>query len=160
MTKRSLAAPLEKWLPYRFGLIAGRIGTFVAPMFKVKYDLPLAAGRTLAVISRYQPLSAAELARHTSYDPFKTARAIDLLIGRGLIHRGADPRDRRKAKLQLTSKGRRIFREYAQFARRVEQLWLAEITKSELRALYSVLDKVDRKVATLSARNAWKAFVD
>jgi DNA-binding MarR family transcriptional regulator len=153
-------APLEKWLPYRFALIAGRLGAFVTPMFRKRYDLPLQAVRTLAVIARYQPLSAAELGRHTSADAFKVARAIDLLLRRKLIRRDADPADRRRARLELTAKGQGIYLDYEKFARRVEHLWLSELSKAELEVLYTVLDKVDSKVATLDSRDAWKAFVD
>ena len=162
MSKKLTApsAPLEKWLPYRFGLISGRLAAFAAPMFRDRHDLPLAAGRTLAVIARYQPLSAAELGRYTSSDAFKVARAIDLLIRRGLIRRDADPEDRRRARLQLTAKGRVIYRDYEKFARRVEHLWLSELSDTELKVLFTVLDKVDDKVATLGAPDAWKTFVD
>lgn len=154
------ATPLEKWLPYRFSLIAGRLGAFATPLFRDRYDLPLAAGRTLAVISRYQPLSASELGLYTSYDAFKVARAIDMLLRRKLIRRDADPEDRRRARLQLTPKGEEVYRDYEKFARRVEHLWLSELSDAELKVLYAVLDKVDSKVATLTAPDAWKAFVD
>src|SRR6201999_1463924 len=140
--------PLEKWLPYRLGLIAMRVGAFSAPMFRAKHDLPVLAGRTLAVIARYQPLSAAELAQHTSSDAFKAARAIDLLLRRGLVQRDADPADRRRAKLQLTPQGQSVYRDYEKFTRRVEHLWLSELSEDELEVLYAVLDKIDRKVAT------------
>lgn len=153
-------APLEKWLPYRFGLISARIGAFAAPMFKTRYDLPQAAGRMLAVIARYQPLSATELAQHTSADAFKTARTLDLLLKRGLIRREVDSTDRRKARLQLSPKGRSVYRDYEKFARRVEHLWLSVLSETELEVLYTVLDKVDSKVATLGGPNAWQAFVD
>ena len=97
MGKKSTATPepLEKWLPYRFALISARLGVFAAPLFRDRYDLPQAVGRTLAVIARYQPLSASELASHTSYDAFKVARSIDMLLRRTLIRRDAAPKDRR-----------------------------------------------------------------
>jgi DNA-binding MarR family transcriptional regulator len=161
MGKKSTATPepLEKWLPYRFALISGRLGAFATPLFRDRYDLPLAAGRTLAVIARYQPLSASELGGHTSYDAFKVARSIDMLLKRKLIRRDADPEDRRRARVELTAKGDAIYRDYEKFARRVEQLWLSELSDAELKVLYTVLDKIDGKVAELAAPDAWKAFV-
>ena len=162
MGKKSTATPepLEKWLPYRFALISGRLGVFAAPLFRERYDLPQAVGRTLAVIARYQPLSASELASHTSYDAFKVARSIDMLLRRKLIRRDADPEDRRRARVQLTAKGESIYRDYEKFARRVEHLWLSELSDAELKALYTALDKIDSVVATLTGPEAWKAFVD
>ena len=62
--------------------------------------------------------------------------------------------------MQLTAKGESIYRDYEKFARRVEHLWLSELSDTELKALYTALDKIDSVVATLAGPEAWKAFVD
>ncbi len=66
--------PLEQWISYRFGLILSRVGQFTADMYRTKYKLSQPAWRSLAVIARYEPLSAGELAGRTSSDPFKVGR--------------------------------------------------------------------------------------
>src|SRR3954447_14892415 len=106
---KAVPIPLENWTGYRFGLLATRLGNFIAPMYESRHDLTMPAWRSLAVIARYQPLTAKQLAALTSSDAFKVARAIELLARRGLISRDVDSEDRRRVQLSLTAKGRAIY---------------------------------------------------
>ena len=90
MKKSKTSLPLEHWIGYRFSLISARLGNFVAQMYASRHDLTMPAWRSLAVIARYQPLTAKQLAMLTSSDAFKVARAIELLVRRGLIRRDVD----------------------------------------------------------------------
>src|ERR1700722_1315751 len=119
MKSKEPAIPLEHWIGYRFGLIAARLGEYVAQMYASRYDLTMPAWRSLAVIARYQPLTAKELATLTSSDAFKVARAIELLVRRGLIRRDIDKSDRRRASLRLTAEGRKVYKDIEKFAVRV-----------------------------------------
>ena len=118
---KTTSLPLENWVGYRFGLVATRLGNFVAPMYASRHNLSQPAWRCLAVIARYQPLTAKQLASLTSSDAFKIARAIDLLVKRGLIRRDADKTDRRRASLSLTADGRKIYKDIDRFMVRVER---------------------------------------
>ncbi|HNR92947.1 MAG TPA: MarR family transcriptional regulator, partial [Dokdonella sp.] len=80
--------PLEERFTYRFAVIANRMGSVLAPSHE-RYGLSVATWRVLAVIGRYQPLSAKELARRTSTDPFRVTRALILLDEKGLVSRQA-----------------------------------------------------------------------
>ena len=53
--KKTASLPLENWIGYRFGLVATRLGNFVAPMYASRHNLSQPAWRCLAVIARYQP---------------------------------------------------------------------------------------------------------
>ena len=88
---------------------------FIAPMYASRHDLTMPAWRSLAVIARYQPLTAKQLATLTSSDAFKVARAIELLVRRGLIRRDVDKVDRRRASLRLTADGRKVYNDIEKF---------------------------------------------
>jgi DNA-binding MarR family transcriptional regulator len=158
--KRSKAAlPLENWTGYRFGLIASRLGNFITPMYATRHDLTMPAWRSLAVIARYQPLTAKELASLTSSDAFKVTRAIELLVRRGLIRRDVDKNDRRRASLRLTSKGRRVYRDIEIFVVRVERALIAALDARERTILRRSLDKLDRQLDSRIKARGWEQFL-
>src|SRR6201996_6882093 len=158
MKSKQMAIPLEHWIGYRFGLVATRMGNYVAQMYTSRYDLTIPAWRSLAVISRYQPLTAKELATLTSSDAFKVARAIELLARRGLIQRGVDDEDRRRARLSLTPEGRKIYKEIEKVTMRIERELTAALSASELANLRESLDKLDRQLEARIRSQDWEAF--
>jgi DNA-binding MarR family transcriptional regulator len=158
--KKTASLPLENWIGYRFGLVATRLGNFVAPMYASRHNLSQPAWRCLAVIARYQPLTAKQLASLTSSDAFKIARAIDLLVKRGLIRRDADKTDRRRASLRLTANGRKIYKDLDRFMVRVERELSATLDPAELAALRRSLDKLDRQLESLIRVQGWETFLN
>ena len=151
--------PLENWIGYRFSLISARLGEFVARMYASRHDLTVPAWRSLAVIARYQPLTAKQLASHTSSDAFKVARAIELLVRRGLIHRDVDKADRRRANLRLTADGRKIYQNVEKFVVRIETELTATLSASEREVLGKVLDKLDLQLESRIRSHEWEEFL-
>lgn len=149
--------PLEHWISYRFGLLGSRVGAVLSPMYTEQHDLPMTAWRSLAVIARYGPLSAGELGARTSTDSFKVARSIQLLVKRALVTRQADPADRRRARLQLTKRGRAIHCEIAKVAAAIEEYLVAGLTQQERKFLDETLVKIDARVEAL-AEAGWEVF--
>jgi DNA-binding MarR family transcriptional regulator len=140
---------LEHWISYRFGLVASRLGAVMDARYVSPHDLPMPAWRSLAVIARYGPLSAGDLGARTSSDAFRVVRAIDLLVKRGLITRKPDPRDRRRARLELTDAGRSVYEQIEQGAIANENFIRAGLTAQEVRVLESILARIDAQVKAL-----------
>ena len=159
MKSKTRQIPLEHWLGYRFGLITSQLGNYVAQMYVCRHDLTIPAWRSLAVIARYQPLTAKQLATLTSSDAFKVARAIELLVRRGLIRRGVDKEDRRRASLKLTADGRKIFKEIEKFSVSVERELVGALDARELTMLRQSLDKLDHQLETRIRTRDWKTFL-
>jgi DNA-binding MarR family transcriptional regulator len=118
------------------------------------------AWRSLAVIARHQPLTATQLGALTSSDPSKVARAIELLVRRGLIRRGVDRTDRRRASLGLTREGRKVYREIEKFSVRVEREITNGLSATELAGLRRLLDKLDHRIEDQVRSRSWKEFFD
>jgi DNA-binding MarR family transcriptional regulator len=156
---KSTPIPLEDWIGYRFGLVSARLGEFVSRMYVSRHDLTLPAWRSLAVIARYQPLTAKQLGTRTSSDAFKVARAIELLVRRGLILRDVDKTDRRRANLRLTAEGRKVYRDIEKFVVRVESELAAALGESELAILRQSLDKLDRQLESRIRIHDWEKFM-
>jgi DNA-binding MarR family transcriptional regulator len=158
MTKSKTSLPLEHWIGYRFSLISARLGNFIAPMYESRHDLSMPAWRSLAVIARYQPLTASRLATLTSSDAFKVARAIELLVRRGLIRRDVDKSDRRRASLRLTAAGRKIYRDIEKFVVQVETELSEVLSERELKVFRDCLDKVEGRLETHIRNRDWTNF--
>jgi DNA-binding MarR family transcriptional regulator len=159
MKSNEVTIPLEHWIGYRFGLVAARLGNYVAQMYASRHDLTIPAWRSLAVIARYQPLTAKQLATLTSSDAFKVARAIELLVRRGLIRRDVDKEDRRRASLNLTAEGRKIYKDIEKFTIRIERELIACLDESEVMILRGSLDKLDRQLESRIRANDWETFL-
>lgn len=159
MKTKEVTVPLEHWIGYRFGLVAARLGNYVAQMYASRHDLTIPAWRSLAVIARYQPLTAKQLATLTSSDAFKVARAIELLVRRGLIRRDVDKEDRRRASLSLTAEGRKVYKDIEKFTVRIERELVAGLDESELTILRRSLDKLDHQLESRIRANEWETFL-
>lgn len=159
MNEPKASLPLEHWIGYRFSLISARLGNYVAQMYASRHDLTMPAWRSLAVIARYQPLTAKQLAMLTSSDAFKVARAIELLVRRGLIRRDVDKTDRRRASLRLTAQGRKIYRDIERFVVRIERELAATLDASELATLRQCLDKIDQQLDVKVRAFDWETFL-
>lgn len=159
MKSKEATIPLEQWIGYRFGLVAARLGNYVAQMYASRHDLTIPAWRSLAVIARYQPLTAKRLATLTSSDAFKVARAIELLVRRGLIRRDVDKEDRRRASLSLTAEGRKVYKDIEKFTVRVERELIAGLDESERTILRRSLDKLDHQLESRIRANDWEKFL-
>ncbi len=92
-------------------------------------------------------------------DAFKVARAIELLVRRGLIHRDVDKTDRRRANLRLTVEGRRVYKDIEKFVVRVENELAAALGASELAMLRQSLDKLDRQLESRIRAHDWEKFL-
>ena len=159
MIDSKASLPLEHWIGYRFSLISARLGNYVAQMYASRHDLTMPAWRSLAVIARYQPLTAKQLAMLTSSDAFKVARAIELLVRRGLIRRDVDKDDRRRASLRLTAQGRKIYNDIEKFVVRIERELTATLDARELACLRQSLDKIDQQMETKVRAIDWEKFL-
>lgn len=149
---------VDQWISYRCGLIAARIGNFVAPIYGQGFQMSMPTWRALAVIARFGPLSASELAQHTSSNASKVSRAIDTLVQEKLLTRHKDPQDTRRAVLQLTPRGRDVYAQIERSVRRVEQLVVDCLSEREWLSLMAMLDKVDRQIETHLLSRSWEDF--
>jgi DNA-binding MarR family transcriptional regulator len=159
MKKPRTSLPLENWIGYRFSLISARLGNFVASMYASRHDLTMPAWRSLAVIARYEPLTASQLAMRTSSDAFKVTRAIELLVRRGLIRRDVDKDDRRRASLRLTADGRKVYKDIEKFVVRVENELASVLDANELATLRQCLDKLERQLDSRIRGLGWEKFM-
>ena len=83
-----------------------------------------------------------ELGRLTHADPATIMGVINRLVERGLIRKSADPEDKRKSILILTSKGLNLIESLEATAREVSRQTLAPLSSSEQKTFLRLLAKL------------------
>jgi DNA-binding MarR family transcriptional regulator len=87
------------------------------------------------------------LAGHLGLDPSTAGRQVNVLAGRGLVRRAADPEDRRRSVVTLTDDGRRLMEEVRRRRRQATQDLLADWSDEDRRVLADVFERYNETVA-------------
>ncbi len=140
-------------------MISARIARFLSPMWESRFGISVDTWRILAVVGRYGPLSAKDVAVRTSNDAFHVSRAIDRLVRRRFIRRNVDPNDRRRAQIEINATGRAVQRASERVLARLEGELLAGVRGTEREVLRGALATLDeRAVALMASGLTWKDF--
>jgi DNA-binding MarR family transcriptional regulator len=133
-------------ISYRLTMISTRFARFVAPLYADRHSLSRPAWRTLAYISRHQPLSAKDVGERIAVDPAMITRAIALLVEHGLVSRETDPADQRRVILRTTRRGNEVFRDITSLITKFDNVLLETLTASERACLEGILDKLEARI--------------
>ena len=106
--------------------------------------------RALLFLDRHPEASLSALAEHLGVSRPTASVLVDRLVQRGLVARGTDPAERRRAVLRLTTAGRRQLAEARQYtqARLAERL--AGLGEAELARLRDGLQLLQRLLGEVS----------
>jgi DNA-binding MarR family transcriptional regulator len=130
---------LEAFLPYRLSVLSNRVSTAIARVYASRFGLSIAEWRLIAVLGRFGPLSANEVADRTYMDKVRVSRAVQRLLERGLVARAIDAADRRRSILQLSPEGAAIRAEVAPLALAIESRLLAVLSAEDRADLDRIL---------------------
>jgi DNA-binding MarR family transcriptional regulator len=136
------AFALERFLPYRLSVLTNTISRAFARTYGKRFGLSIPEWRVMAVLGRFAPLSAGQVAERTAMDKVRVSRAVARLMKVGLVDRTMASDDRRRSALKLSRAGRRVHEGIVPMARRFETAFLASLSDSDRAAL-------DRLVARL-----------
>lgn len=146
--------PLENRISYRCLSVATRITRHLAPAWKSQFGLTVTSWRVMAVIGRYQPISATQVAERTSTDAFFVGRAIDKLVEQGYLEKGVDPEDRRRLRLSLTTSGKRVHRRVEDSINQVEAGLLAGLSTEAVGVFFEIMSTLEHRASQLDAPEA------
>ena len=108
----------------------------------------------LRVLWEDDGLTQAELAERTRMRGASAAGALHELERRGFVHRIADPHDRRKNRVLLTSKGRRLYDLVMPDIDLTNRAMLAGFDAAEQRSLKRMLHRMRRNLADAAGKSA------
>ena len=133
MTKPPQALELENFLPYRLSVLAQLVSESLHDLYVGPFELTVTQWRVMAALGRFAPLTASDVGQRIVMDKVTVSRAVAGLMKRGLVERAPDRRDRRRASLELSARGR------AMHAR------IVPIALGYERRLYEALDDDERR---------------
>lgn len=136
---------LEDFLPYRLSIVAQTVSGSLSKIYASRFDLSVPQWRVMAVLGRYEPISANEVCELTVMDKVAVSRAVQAMLRRGLVERTVDPSDRRRSALRLSRRGRAIHNEIVPMAVEYERRLLQSITPEERGLLDSLLKRLQSR---------------
>lgn len=140
---------LEAFLPYRLSVLSNTVSDAIARLYRDRFGLSIAEWRCMAVLGRFAPLAARDVATRTAMDKVQVSRAIAALRTRGLALQATDTKDRRRSKLALSAAGRRMHDEIVPLARHAEARLLLELTPEDRARLGALLARLQNAAAGL-----------
>ena len=141
---------LEAFLPYRLSIASNTISAGIADLYAEKFNLTIAQWRIMAVIGRFDGLSAREVAERTAMDKVAVSRALKGLEASGHLHRTTSEEDRRRSVLALTSNGRVVYNQIAPVAMDYERRLLEGMSDDEQQTLARLLDRLRSRAQQLN----------
>jgi DNA-binding MarR family transcriptional regulator len=133
---------LEHFLPYRLSILSNTISQAIADDYQRRYDISVTEWRVMAVLARFDGLSAREVAERTAMDKVAVSRALARLVEAGRVNRVTHDDDKRRSVLSLTEAGWDMHDEVAPMARAREREVLAKLDAEERAWLTRILDKL------------------
>ncbi|MBB3225907.1 DNA-binding MarR family transcriptional regulator [Luteibacter sp. Sphag1AF] len=133
---------LEHFLPYRLSILSNTVSQAIAADYQQRYELSMTEWRVMAVLGRFEGLSAREVAERTAMDKVAVSRALARLVDAGRVDRATHDGDKRRSVLQLSAAGWAIHDEVAPLAREHERELLEKLNDEEKAWLARILDKL------------------
>jgi DNA-binding MarR family transcriptional regulator len=140
---------LEAFLPYRLSVLSNTVSDAIARLYRDRFGLSIAEWRCMAVLGRFAPCPARDVAARTAMDKVQVSRAVASLRARGLALQATDTRDRRRSKLALSAAGRRMHDEIVPLARAAEARLLLDLAPEDRAHLGALLARLQNAAAGL-----------
>lgn len=137
---------LENFLPYRLSILSNTVSQAIADDYQQRYDIGVTEWRVMAVLARFDGLSAREVAECTAMDKVAVSRALSRLVASGRVSRSVHIDDKRRSVLGLTASGWAIHDDVAPMARARERQLLAKLDAEERVWLERILNKLDGRL--------------
>lgn len=144
---------LERFIPYRLSVLTNTVSRDVARIYHERFKLSIPEWRVMAVLGRFEPLSANAVAERTAMDKVRVSRAVARMLRAGLIARTIDRRDRRRSELRLTASGMAIYRQIVPLALGVEAELLAVLSATERTELHRLIAKLQARAEEVAGRS-------
>lgn len=141
---------LEAFLPYRLSVLSNRVSNAIARVYSRRFGLTIPEWRLMAVLGRFGPLSANEVAERSAMDKVRVSRAVHRMLESGYLDRDTDNADRRRTILRLSEKGRAVHGEIAPLALDIEQRLLAPLSAEDRADLDRVMRLLDISALTFT----------
>jgi DNA-binding MarR family transcriptional regulator len=144
-------ATVDELLNYRLARLLAATSAPGIRLLEGRYGVRRRAWGLLGLIVAYGPMSPSELAERAHLERAKVSLNVTALVSDGLLHRVATPGDRRRARLELTERGRALFDEvYPQLAA-LSRSVLAALSPAQVQALDEIITILGNAAVVVNA---------
>jgi DNA-binding MarR family transcriptional regulator len=149
----SLADPrtVDDLLNYRLSRLFSASGAMVIRLCEGRYGITRREWRLIALLAAHGAMSPSELAQRAHLERARTSRHITELSARGLIRRRPLPGDGRRAEVELSAEGQRLYDELFPQSVRFNNEVLRALNPSELAAFDTALRRLTEVAERLSS---------
>jgi DNA-binding MarR family transcriptional regulator len=137
------ALQLGHFVPFRLNRLAAEVSEHLAEIYRERFGLDVPEWRVMATLGPEKGCTAQHIAGSTRMHKTRVSRAIAHLEKRGLMTRVTRATDRREMELRLTKAGQRMYAELVPLALERERTLLACMSKEQLRAFVTGLDRLE-----------------
>lgn len=145
-------ASVDELLNFRLARLHASSGALVLRLCEGRYGITRREWRLIAILAVRGALSPSALAEHAHIDRARTSRVISLLLEKNLVKRHLVPGDHRRAQVELTEAGSRLYRELFPQSAALSARLLQSLTARQRRDLDGILDRLT-EAAEHMARN-------
>ena len=147
-------AALPDMLLYRLNRLRAVGGGMVLRFCEGRFGITRREWVMLALLSSGEPLQPSELALRAELNRSATSKAITGMVDKGLVERRVPPGNRRLAQLRLTEAGMALYRQILPLVDEVNRELMAGLLESEITALDSMLDRMQKQAENMAQRLA------
>ncbi len=140
---------LEDFLPYRLSVLSNTVSYGIEQLYKDRFGLSVPEWRALAVLGRFAPMTASDIAGRSAMDKVQVSRAVSKLLASGLVIASQDKSDRRRTWLKLSAKGRAMHGEITPLVLAREAELKEELDVDEQAMLERLLAKLQARAEAL-----------
>ena len=137
------ALQLAHFVPFRLNRLAAEVSEHLASIYRERFGLDVPEWRVMATVGPERGCTAQYIAASTRMHKTRVSRAISHLEEKGLMTRVTSATDRREMELRLTQAGRHLYEELVPLALERERTLLSCMSKEQLRAFSSGLDRLE-----------------
>lgn len=149
----SLADPqtVDDLLNYRLSRLFAASGAMVIRLCEGRYGITRREWRLIALLAAHGAMSPSRLSERAHLERPRTSRHITELAARGLIRRVPDPQDRRRAEVELTPAGQRLYDELFPQSVRFNCEVLSVLSRAELEGFERAMAKLTENAERIAS---------
>jgi len=132
-------------------ILSNLVSGYIARLYQDRFGLSVMEWRVLAVVGRFAPMSAGQVAERTAMDKVQVSRALTKVVADGMVLRSVDEHDRRRSVLRLSAKGRALVKRITPLALKAEEDLLNALSVKQYRELDGIMALLMDRINDMNA---------
>lgn len=153
-------ASVDDLLNFRLARLHASSGALVLRLCEGRYGITRREWRMIAILAVRGALSPSNLAEHAHIDRARTSRVISLLLEKKLVQRRPVPGDHRRAQVDLTEAGHRLYCELFPQSAALSVRLLQSLNAKQRRELDGILDLLTAAAEDMARNTPLNAKAD